>query len=70
MRFWGKLQGRKKDLWVAEGTLAKAEEASSDPEMEPRGKGVNKLVYWVTDSLLEDWVQLPDCEPAHIKAAR
>ena len=27
-------------------------------------------MYWVTDNLLEDWIQLPDTKPAHINAAR
>lgn len=31
---------------------------------------MNKLVYWVTDNLLEDWVQLPDVLPEHILVAR
>jgi len=35
-----------------------------------RGKGVNETVFWVTDSLLNDWIQLPDCSPQNIKTAR
>jgi hypothetical protein len=31
---------------------------------------VNKFVYWVTDSVLEKWVKLPDISPADLKAAR
>jgi radial spoke head protein 4A len=27
-------------------------------------------VYWVTDNLLDDWVQLPDATPEHIQATR
>ena len=27
-------------------------------------------MYWVTDNLLSDWIQLPDCKPEHIVAAR
>jgi len=38
--------------------------------MEKRGEGVNRLVYWVTDNILEDWVQLPDVKPMHIQVAR
>jgi hypothetical protein len=38
--------------------------------MEARGSGVNKFVYWVTDSVLEKWTKLPDLSPADIKAAR
>ena len=28
------------------------------------------MVFWVTDNLLNDWVQLPDCSPDHIVQAR
>jgi len=38
--------------------------------MEPRSKGVNETVFWVTDNLLNDWIQLPDCRPEHIQQAR
>ena len=38
--------------------------------METRGEGVNKLAFWVTDNLLNDWIQLPDAQPHHIQAAR
>ena len=27
-------------------------------------------VFWVTDNLLNDWIQLPDCKPEHIVMAR
>lgn len=38
--------------------------------MESRGVGANRYVYWVTDNLLEDWIQLPDTTPAHVNGAR
>ena len=63
LRFWGKIYGTYKDYWVVEGILDAAEEDSADTTMEKRGEGVNKFVYWVTDNLLEDWVQLPDIKP-------
>lgn len=50
--------------------LPAAEEKVDDRNFEKRGEGVNKLVYWVTNNLLSDWVQLPDCQPQHIIAAR
>lgn len=31
---------------------------------------MNKKIYWVTDNILEDWVQLPDLNPEQIRAAR
>lgn len=53
-----------------EGVLDSQEEEKDDRTMEKRGEGVNKLVYWVTDNILEDWIQLPDVKPAHIKVAK
>ena len=70
LRFAGKVFGTQKDYWIAMGKIAKAEEDARDAEIEPRGKGVNENVFWVTDNLLNDWVQLPDCRPIHIKQAR
>jgi hypothetical protein len=46
-----------------------SEEKPTNPEQEPRGKGVNANVYWVTDNLLMDWIQLPECQPEHLIAA-
>jgi radial spoke head protein 4A len=70
LRFWGKIYGKQRDYWVVEGVLDQAEEDSTDKSMEPRGAGTNRFVYWVTDNLLEDWIQLPDTKPAHVNAAR
>jgi Radial spokehead-like protein len=56
LRFWGKIYGIQKDYWVVEGVLENSEEASEDWYIEKRGEGVNKLVYWVNDNLLEDWI--------------
>lgn len=53
-----------------EGVLENAEETRVDHIVEKRGEGVNKLVYWVTDNILEDWVQLPDSRPEQIQVAR
>lgn len=70
LRFVGKIFGTKCDYWIAAGRLNQAEEASADASVEPRGTGVNSLVYWVTDNLLNDWIQLPDCKPEWICQAR
>lgn len=70
LRFWGKYLGRQSDYFVIEGQLPHPEEAKAAPGAEERGKGINSHVYWVTDDLLSDWIQLPDSEPKYIKAAR
>lgn len=56
LRFVGKIYGSQKDYWLACGVLSQAEELCEDKNMEKRGEGVNKLVFWVTDNLLNDWI--------------
>ena len=48
------------------------EEGEGEPPkgFEPRGTGVNKFCYWVTDNVLENWTKLPDLAPADIEASR
>jgi hypothetical protein len=63
--------GTNKDYYVVEGILSHTEdEKAPSPDFESRGTGVNKLVYWVTDDVLSDWVQLPDAVPHHINQSR
>ena len=70
IRFGGKVFGTGADYWIAVGKLSTSEEDSKDPTIEKRGTGVNETVFWVTDNLLNDWVQLPDCRPQDLKTAR
>ena len=70
LRFAGKIFGTQADYWIATGRLTSSEEELADKTAEPRGKGVNEIVFWVTDNLLNDWIQLPDCQPKHVKCAR
>lgn len=71
LKFWGKIYGSKKDYFIAECPDAEAAGGESpDPDMEPRGSGVNKNVYYVTSDLTQDWIELGDARPVHIKAAR
>ncbi len=55
---------------IVEGILDKPEEINTIFGVEKRGEGVNKHVYWVTDNILEDWVQLPDLRPEQLNVAR
>ena len=72
LRFWGKIYGREKDYYVAEGILENTgrEDIPRPKGFEKRGTGLNKFTYWVTDSILDDWVELPDVTPQHIQQAR
>jgi hypothetical protein len=46
------------------------EDYASIPGEEPRGKGLNENVYWVTHDLLGEWEKLPDAQSKDIVAAR
>ena len=70
LRFAGKIYGTGADYWIAVGSVPTNEEDSKDATIEARGKGVNETVFWVTDNLLNDWIQLPDCRPQDIISAR
>lgn len=46
------------------------EEKSKNPMIEKRGEGANTHVFWVTENLLKDWIQLPDAEPLQIEVSK
>ncbi len=56
IRFWGKVYGIEKDYFIAEGVLDGDDGEEKPADVEPRGSGVNKFVYWATNSPLEEWV--------------
>jgi len=68
VKFAGKILGSEKDYWIACGELK--EKSEYEAGCEPRGVGCNACVFWVTDNLLHDWIQLPDVKPKHIIATR
>ena len=70
LRFWGKIYGSSADYWVAQGTLDYQEEEPVNSAQEIRGDGANTNVYWVTNDLLKDWVQLPESNPDNLQTAK
>ena len=60
LKFFGKILGSGADYWVAQGTLPGQDEPIKSAEQEKRGEGVNATVFWVTNKLYSDWIQLPD----------
>lgn len=73
VRFWGKVYGTERDYYVAEGKIEGGEEEGGEEkpaDFEARGTGVNENVFWVANSCLSDWVQLPDIKPSDIQASR
>lgn len=70
LRLWGKIYGKQRDYLICETVMPPTKEKPSDPTLEVRGTGCNEYVYWVTDSVLLDWVQLPEVSPEQIKIAK
>lgn len=71
LRLWGKITGTIKDYYIAEGTYEGGQDEEEKPaDFEARGTGINKYVYWATNSPLDPWIQLPDLYPKDIRAAR
>ncbi|CAD8116456.1 unnamed protein product [Paramecium sonneborni] len=73
LRFWGKIMGREKDYYIAEGIAASTvEDGELPPEVEPRGSGINTKSYWACTDLLndKDWIELPLVTPQQINVAR
>ena len=69
LKLFGKIYGINKDYWIVSGILPFEEEKPRGGQ-EKRGEGANATVYWVTDNLLKDWIQLPDVKPEQIMVAR
>ena len=69
-RLWGKIKGTEYDYFVLESVKDAEEGGESEPLPEPRGQGINKYAYWVTNSPLDDWIMLPDLRPQDIINAR
>lgn len=76
LRLWGKVLGTASDYYVAEGTLGASEPTpvalpgSPDDDVEPRGQGANRCIYWVTKGGFDPWVRLPHARASQIRAAR
>lgn len=56
LKLFGKILGRERDYWVAQGILDYEEEKPTNSLQERRNEGVNAHVYWATNDLLNDWI--------------
>ena len=70
--FFGKIYGTEKDYYIVEANeIDPPENFNYDNDMEKRKEdGINKNVFYVTNDLLEKWVELPDVKPSQIKVSR
>ena len=70
--FFGKIYGTEKDYYIAQGAdIEPKEDANYDNDMEKRKEdGINQFVYYVTNDLTADWVELPDIKPSQLIGSR
>ena len=56
------------DYYIAQTCIQDTYPDKIDDDVEKRGQeGVNKYIYWVSNDILEDWIELPLITPKHIK---
>ena len=72
LSFFGKIYGTEKDYYIAQGAdIEPKEDANYDNDMEKRKEdGINQYVYYVTNDLSSDWVELPDIKPSQLIGSR
>lgn len=70
--FFGKIFGKEKDYYIAEvSEVEPPENFNYDNDMEKRKEdGVNEKVYYITNDLCSNWIELPDIKPKQIQQAR
>jgi len=72
VRFWGKIYGLQSDYYVIQGSLRHYPmQKPGTPYVDQRGnEGLNRFTFWVSNSVLEDWYELPEITPEQMVACR
>ena len=71
LRFFGKIYGIKSDYYIIQGTLKTYPMRNPPEHVESRGnEGINRFTFWVSNSILESWYELPDITHEQIVASR
>ena len=72
LTFFGKIYGTEKDYYIVQGSDIDAkEDANYDNDMEKRKEdGINQYVYYVTNDLTSEWIELPDIKPSQLIGSR
>ena len=71
IRFFGKIYGIKSDYYIIQGSLKTYPMCNPPVHVETRGnEGINKYTFWVSNSILESWYELPDITKEQIVASR
>ena len=71
IRFFGKIYGINSDYYIIQGIVKDYPMKNPPKHVESRGnEGINRFTFWVSDSLLEYWNELPDITPEQVVASR
>ena len=71
LRFFGKIFGINSDYYIIQGLLKTYPMHNPQVHVESRGnEGINRFTFWVSNSLLESWYELPDITHEQIVVSR
>ena len=71
LRFFGKIYGIHSDYYIIQGLLKTYPMKNPQVHVESRGnEGINRFTFWVSNSILESWYELPDITHEQIVCAR
>lgn len=73
IKFWGKIYGTEQDYYILYGIFKDFQESLDYNKLlyEKRGtEGINRFLFWVSNSCLEDWYELPDVSSEQIIASK
>ena len=71
LRFFGKIYGIKSDYYIIQGLLKTYPMKNPQVHVESRGnEGINRYTFWVSNSILESWYELPDITHEQIVISR
>lgn len=71
IRFFGKIYGTKSDYYIIQGLLKSYPMKNPPIHEETRGnEGINRYTFWVSNSILESWYELPDITHQQMVASR
>ena len=71
LRFFGKIYGINSDYYILQGILKDYPMNNPPVHVESRGnEGINRYTFWVSNSILESWYELPDITAQQIVESR
>ena len=71
IRFFGKIYGINSDYYIIQGIVKDYPMKNPPKHVESRGnEGINRFTFWVSDSLLEYWNELPDITAEQLRISR